>query len=41
VRAFQADLDYINAILARRGQRPIQLSFDFTPGGDHSAEAGA
>jgi hypothetical protein len=41
VLALEADLDYINEILVRRGQRPIQLSFDFTPGTDDSAEAGA
>jgi hypothetical protein len=38
VKALEADLDYINEILVRRGQRPIQLSFDFTRPG--AAEAG-
>jgi hypothetical protein len=40
VESLQADLDYINEMLVRRGQRPIQLSFDFTPGTTDAAAAG-
>jgi len=40
LKALQADRDYINELLVRRGQRPIQLSLPFIPRTEDTAEAG-